>query len=248
MPPRIFSPYEINHLRKHGYVDIDPMTIGEKPVEYLTGHADFCGLDFLVNSSTLIPRIESEKIVQLTIDLINQKGLNHPVIADVGTGSGCLGLSIAYKLNKQQTPYTIYLSDISPEALQITRENTDHLLTSPANIFFQKSYLLADYPHIKFDIIVAKLPYIPSKNLAALPPSVKEFEPVLALDGGSGGVILINRLLRNLPYFLSPQGYAILEFDDTHTLKDFVIPSELKAKTEDDLYGIPRFLIISVKS
>ncbi|PIP85789.1 protein-(glutamine-N5) methyltransferase, release factor-specific, partial [Candidatus Collierbacteria bacterium CG22_combo_CG10-13_8_21_14_all_43_12] len=159
-------------------------SIGEQPVEYVTGHAEFCGLDFLVNPSVLIPRLESEKIVHFAVDYINRQNLAHPAVADIGTGSGCLGLSVAAYLIKQNTPYTIYLSDTSVPALNLAKENAGRILRSPENLFFQESNLLENYPHIKFDIILANLPYIPSNNIATLPESVKDFEPVSALDGG----------------------------------------------------------------
>ncbi len=221
---------------------------GEEPVEYLTGHAQFCGLDFLVNSSTLIPRLESEKIVKLTLDFIEKHELAHPAIADIGTGSGCLGLSLASGLIKRQIPYTIYLSDISLPALQTAEENAQRLIFSPANLFFLESDLFDSYPRIKFDIIVANLPYIPTGNISALPSSVKDFEPIPALDGGSKGTAVINRLLKQLPRFLSSQGMAILEINDTHSVGDFSLPKNLTASIEKDLYGVSRFLIIIPRS
>jgi len=220
-------------------------SLGEKPVEYLTGHAEFCGLDFLVNESTLIPRLESEKIVQLAEQFIANHELTHPTIADVGTGSGCLGLSLAVSLQSKQIPYTIYLSDISPQALEVTKNNASRLLPSTVNLFFERSNLLENFPKIKFDIVLANLPYIPSKNISTLDTSVKNFEPLIALDGGPQGTSLINQLIKTLPLFLSNLGLAIIEIDDTHVLKDFAIPNLFSVKIEQDLFCFPRFLVIS---
>lgn len=248
MSKRILSPQEINHLQKHGFSDIDLGPLGEKPVEYITGHAEFCHLDFLVNESTLIPRLESEKIIQIALDHIANQNIPHPTIADIGTGSGCLGLSLAVALLQKQVPYTIFLSDISSSALNVAKENASRLLPSPANIFFEQSDLLENFPRVKFDILMANLPYIPSKNISSLHASVKNFEPLSALDGGFTGTQLINRLLKDLPRFLSTRGIAILEFDDTHTLQDFALPHSLFARIENDLFGISRFLIVQQKS
>ena len=77
MSKRLFSQLELNHLQKYGFADLDLDSIGEKPVEYITGHAEFCDLDFLVNESTLIPRLESEKIVQIALDHIQNQNLLH---------------------------------------------------------------------------------------------------------------------------------------------------------------------------
>ena len=247
MPTRKFSAQELNHLRRFGSADIDTKTIGEKPVEYVTGHAKFHGLDFLVSPATLIPRIESEKIVDLACNFIKQKEIAHPVIADIGTGSGCLGLTLASLLSKEQIPYTVFLSDSSQEALNIAITNASRLLPSPANLFFEKSDLFETYPKIKFDIVMANLPYIPSKNIPILDSSVKNYEPISALDGGPNGTTLINRLVKILPQFLSPGGIAILEINDTHTSEVFSIPPNLTSKIEKDIFDVPRFLIIGLK-
>jgi len=244
MPKRVLTPLEVNHLKKHGFSDTDP-GLGEKPVEYLTGQAEFCGLDFLVNESTLIPRLESEKIVRLAEQFIAIHDLTHPTIADVGTGSGCLGLSLAVSLQSKQIPYTIYLSDISPQALEVAKNNASRLLPSTVNLFFEQSNLLENFPKIEFDIVLANLPYIPSKNISTLDASVKDFEPLLALDGGPQGTSLINQLIKTLPIFLSDLGLAIIEIDDSHTLRDFSIPNFFSAKIESDVFRVPRFLIIS---
>jgi len=241
---RVFSPYELNQLQKWA-PKIDLESIGEKPVEYVTGHVEFAGLDFLVTKDTLIPRIESEQIVETALRYIDDRDLAHPVIADIGTGSGCLGISLAVKLAKGQIPYTIFLSDISPQALKIADLNAQRLLHSPENIFFLESNLLESFPKIKFDLILANLPYIPTKNVNNLDSSVKDFEPKMALDGGSKGNLFINALLSKLPQFLSRNGQAILEIDDTHTPNSFTIPKSLSATIDNDCFNKPRFLVCS---
>lgn len=247
MPPRQFSPLELNQLQKYDFGGSNLATIGEKPVEYVTGHAEFCGLDFLVNKATLIPRLESEKIVQLAFAYLTSQKISHPIIADVGTGSGCLAISLAAKLVKIDLPYTIYLSDISPKALALSEQNAARLLPSTVNLFFEPSDLFENYPQIAFDLVMANLPYIPSESMASLSPSVKDFEPRSALDGGPKGNLYLNRLLGSLPNFLSKQGLAILETNDTHSVSDFTIPPELDSQIASDLYGVPRFLIVHLK-
>ena len=219
--------------------------LGEKPIEYVTGHAQFLDLDFLVTPDTLIPRLESEQIVIETLQFIDDHELAHPVIADIGTGSGCLGLSLAVKLSKGQIPYSIFLSDISPQAHRVADLNSQRLLHSPENIFFLESNLLENFPKIKFDSILANLPYIPTKNIANLDSSVKDFEPKIALDGGSIGNLYINALLSKLPEFLSKNGQAILEINDTHTIDSFAIPKGVSASIQKDCFDKPRFLICS---
>jgi release factor glutamine methyltransferase len=241
---RKLSSYEQNQL--HWWApNINPETIGEKPVEYVIGHAQFLGLDFQVTPDTLIPRLESEQIVTDALQFVVDHELAHPVIADIGTGSGVLGISLAVLLTKRQTPYSIFLSDISTKALKVADLNTQKLLHSPENIFFLESNLLEAFPKIKFDLILANLPYIPTKNIETLDSSVKDFEPKLALDGGAKGNLFINALLAKLPDFLSKVGQAIFEIDDTHTLDSFTIPKDLAATIKNDCFGKPRFLVCS---
>lgn len=242
---RTLSPYEQNQLRKWAK-DIDLKSLGEKPIEYVTGHAEFCGLDFLVTPDTLIPRLESEQILDLALKYIENKNLAHPTIADVGTGSGCLGLTLASKLSKMNTPYSIFLSDISPLALKVADLNAQRLLYSPENIFFIESNLLESYPQIKFDLILANLPYIPTKNLDGLDTSVKDYEPKIALDGGKEGNLYINALLAKLPHFLSSGGQAIFEIDDSHILASFSLPKNASFSLKNDCNDKPRFLIITL--
>ncbi len=248
MSNRTFSPVEINHLSKYGFSDIDLSSVGEKPVEYVTGHAEFMGLDFHVTQDTLIPRIESEKIVEIVLGFIENHQITHPFIADIGTGSGCLGLSVAVSLLKKQHPYSIFLSDFSQKALKVSRENAANLLSSPANLFFEQSDLLTNYPHVKFDIVIANLPYIPSARILSLDSSVKDFEPTLALDGGTTGTEKINQLLDQVPKFLKEDFLIVLEIDSSHSLTDFHFPVEFHASIEKDLFDQNRFLVIGRKS
>jgi release factor glutamine methyltransferase len=241
---RKLSPYEQNQLNQWS-PRTNPDSIGEKPVEYITGHAEFCSLDFLVTPDTLIPRLESEQIIDLSLKYIEDHSLAHPTIADIGTGSGCLGLTLASKLSKMNTPYSIFLSDISPRALKVADLNAQRLLHSPENLFFIESNLLESYPQIKFDLILANLPYIPSKNINGLASSVKDFEPKLALDGGKEGNLYINALLAKLPQFLSKGGKAIFEIDDTHSFESFAVPKDLTATIEKDCFEKNRFLVCS---
>lgn len=241
---RKLSPYEQNQLRKWA-PDVDPQSIGKKPVEVVTGHAEFLGHDFLVTKDTLIPRIESEQIVTDSLQVIDDQEIAHPTIVDIGTGSGCIGISLALKLAKRQIPYTIFLSDISPQALKIADLNAQRLLHSPENIFFQESNLLDTFPNIKFDLILANLPYIPTKNINKLDPSVKDFEPISALDGGKFGNLFINALLDKLPKFLDKKGKAIFEIDDTHSLESFAFPKEINGIIKNDCFDKPRFLVCS---
>ncbi len=195
------------------------------PDEYVTGTAKFCGRKFFVSPNVLIPRVETEEIIAM-IPSAN-------LIADVGTGSGCLGITLATKFPQA----TVYLSDISKKALVVARKNATREIII-------KSDLLKNYPDIIFDVIVANLPYIPTKRIPRLLAAVRKYEPTMALDGGLKGTTIINRLLSQLPKHLKPTGMAILEIDDTHTLKSFNIPKNFKAEIKKDQFGRNRFLVL----
>lgn len=205
----------------------------EKPQEYKQGFAIFCEQKFFVSSNVLIPRIETEEIVELAIR--HSGRVQNPLIADIGTGSGCLGITLANKFPNA----TVYLSDLDQKALAVAGKNS-------SNQIILKSDLLKNYPKdVFFDIIVANLPYIPTSRIKTLQPSVKDFEPHIALDGGIDGTIIINKLLAQIPSYLKADGFAILEIDDTHTLKSFKIPKNFLGEIKKDKFGRNRFLILN---
>ena len=208
-----------------------------EPQQYKQGFAVFCGRKFLVTPDVLIPRIETEEIVRHCEEFATKQS---SFIADIGTGSGCLGITLSLKLPDS----TVYLSDISEKALVIAKKNnrTD-------NTKFLISSLLNNYPKdLLFDVIVANLPYIPTDRIPTLDSSVKDFEPILALDGGPQGTTIINRLLQQLPRRLKNSGLAILEIDDTHTLQKFQIPNSMIGEVKKDQFNRNRFLLIRNKS
>lgn len=207
------------------------MIADQKPPEYTRGIVVFCGRKFIVNQNVLIPRPETEEIVSLISPI---SPITH--IADIGCGCGCLGIILAEKIPHA----TVYLSDISQKALAVAKQNS-----KTKNVIFLKSNLLSNYPsNLLFDIMVANLPYIPTRRIKTLQSSVRDFEPHLALDGGPDGTIIINRLLTQLPNYLKPKGKAILEIDDTHTLKSFQIPKKLTSSIKKDQFGRNRFLLL----
>ncbi len=202
------------------------------PNEYITGQAKFLDREFIISPAVLIPRIETEEIIRMVSSSLSEP---KSLIADVGTGSGCLGITLAEKYPQS----TVYLSDISDKALAVARKN---IRTN--NVSVLKSDLLTSYPlHLRFDVIVANLPYIPSQRIPHLPASVKNYEPHLALDGGEKGVKIINRLIAELPGHVKKSSLIILEIDDTHSPKDFLDLPGFTKKIRKDAFGRNRFLI-----
>ncbi|XUW99550.1 MAG: peptide chain release factor N(5)-glutamine methyltransferase [Dehalogenimonas sp.] len=177
---------------------IDRLKAGE-PLQYLTGHMEFYGLDFYVNPSVLIPRPETEIMVEKAIEI--GKRYPTPIIADVGSGSGAVAVTLAKHLPESR----VIALDVSNDALEIARRNAArHECTS---IEFIKSDLLKAVPARHFDIICANLPYVPSAESLS-----NSFEPQLALDGGPDGLDIIRRLVHQIAAFDTKPTWLLLEF------------------------------------
>lgn len=260
-PKRKLTPYEQTQLARHNLIDIDITEYGQMPVEYITGRAPFCGHDFLVTKDVLIPREETQELVEKVASVASEKSAKQAstlIIADVGTGSGAVGLSVANKLRKKQIPAEVWCSDISAEAVAVAGKNAEELdlLEAKADVKSVTarlivSNLLSAYPRDwKADILIANLPYIPSERVAYLDESVKSFEPHLALDGGQEGLSLIHSFLHQAEDSLKQDGTIFLEVDHTHNVGE-LIPRDLRstfsAILEKDSFGQPRFATISFK-
>lgn len=177
-----------------------------RPIAYLTGRRDFYGHSFLVNEQVLVPRPESEVILAMLDELIQA---NHPrTVLDVGTGSGCLAISI--KLTHPDL--AVSACDISESALLVARRNAARLLPSGRQIKFYQSDLLSNLPvDSRFDLIVANLPYL-SPGQDGLSPELA-YEPAIALYADDDGLSLIKRLIATAPARLTTGGYLLLEMN-----------------------------------
>lgn len=241
---RSLNSYEYNFLNKHGIKDA--FSYGEMPVEYIVGLAEFFNREFIVSSDVLIPRIETEEIISLVLKSISNNQLFR--IADIGTGSGIIGITLYLELKKLEVKSKIYLSDISLDVLDVTKKNVKKLIGFSENVRILQSDLLYAYPRdIKFDFIIANLPYIPSERIYDLEDSVKNYEPILALDGGEDGMYLIKHLLGQVKEFdyLEKNGKIILEIDDTHDLKTFEeFINDYNVEILKDQFDRNRFVIL----
>lgn len=179
---------------------VERRSLGE-PVSYIIGCREFFGLEFFVDTRVLIPRPESELLVEEAIDF----SLDNPLaaIADIGTGSGAIAVSLATYLPEAR----IYATDISPAALEVAAINCRKHNVAERVILLQ-SDLLNSLP-APVDILIANLPYVRKTDLAGM--SSAKYEPALALDGGEGGLDQIFQLCRQLNGRLRPRGCALLE-------------------------------------
>jgi len=179
---------------------------------YALGHWEFFSLDFDVTPDVLIPRPETELLVEKAIIWLQESTVRR-TIADIGTGSGAIAVSLAVNIPDAD----ILATDISPKALQVAKRNAEKLGASH-HIEFVECDLLPNKSafvnrHLPFDLICANLPYIPTKTLSQLP--VFGREPTIALDGGTDGLDLFRRLLKVAPDWLAPNALILLEIEAT---------------------------------
>ena len=189
-----------------------------QPIAYLTGRRDFYGHSFLVNEQVLVPRPESEVILAILDELAQDHHLR--TVLDVGTGSGCLAISV--KLTHPDL--TVSACDISESALLVARRNAARLLPSGRQIKFYQSDLLSNLPvNSRFDLIVANLPYL-SPGQDGLSPELA-YEPATALYADDDGLSLIKQLITTAPARLTPGGYLLLEMntDRVETVASYAI-------------------------
>jgi release factor glutamine methyltransferase len=176
-----------------------------EPLQHLLGTVEFCGHELICDHRALVPRPETERLVEL---LGERLAAQPPIkVLDVGTGSGCIGLSLARMWTKPETEFT--LVDVSEDALELARLNASRLGLAGQSVRFIRSDLFekVDGP---FDLIVANLPYIPSGEIASLSMEVRR-DPLNALDGGPDGLVIIARLLTEAGKRLSPGAWVALE-------------------------------------
>lgn len=244
---RKLSPYEKTHLHRFGKADVNIDDYGEMPVEYITGQVEFGGQIFTINKDVLIPRVETEEFVNLALEKIAKNKNQELVIADVGCGSGAIGISVWKHLPPQKAK--LYLSDISKAAIAVTKININQLIDEKKNMQLLQSDLLESYPEgIKFDLIMANLPYIPSARVAILEDSVKEYEPHLALDGGEDGLKYIKKMVKQAQDKLNPGGVILMEVDYTHDetyLNKKLNLGNMTLKTKRDQFERMRFAVIT---
>jgi len=185
------------------------------PAQYIAGHQEFWGLDLIVSPAVLIPRPETEHVVETVLELAKPKLVERraspPVrIVDVGTGSGAIALALAKELPSAE----IHATDISPDALEVARANAArHELTS--RVKFHHADLLNGLPHEKFDFVVSNPPYVGQSEEDSVQLEVRKFEPRNAVFAGPTGLEVIERLIPQAQTVLTPGGWLVFEISGT---------------------------------
>jgi len=182
------------------FEDMVARRASREPLQHITGSAEFHGLEFRVTRGALVPRPETEVLLDRFVAALRP---DPGLLLDVGTGSGVLAVSLALRYPGA----TVVATDVSSEALALASENAR---LHSVRVLFSKTDLL-DGLDARFDGVVANLPYIPQKDIAKTQPEVRLHDPLVALDGGPDGLSLIRRLVADAPRCLAPGGVLALE-------------------------------------
>lgn len=206
------------------------------PLAYLTGHREFWSLDLTVSPATLIPRPDSETIVEAAL----REAPDPRLVLDLGTGSGCLLLAV---LHERPNAFGIGI-DQSAEALAVARFNAARCGLSGRATFVRGDW--AEAIEGQFDLILSNPPYIPASDIPGLMPEVSLHEPLSALDGGADGLDAYRRIIPSLPRLLSPSGRAVLEIGigQSEAVSALAAGAGLDATCDADLAGIPRAVVL----
>ena len=216
------------------------------PIAYLTGHKEFMSIDFEVNEKVLIPRPETEILVEAVLSRMLSGQPNREWVAiDIGTGCGNIAVTLAKNQNIR-----IYASDISEDALNISMRNAKNRRVEKS-IRFLCGDLFKAFNGLnldrRIDFIVSNPPYVSSADFEKLPIDIKQFEPRIALDGGSRGMDFYPELIKGAEGFLKPHGFLIMEigYGQVEEIKKLVSSSKafLEPKTVMDYGGIERVVI-----
>ena len=255
---------ELNLEEQSNYDDAIAQRATGMPSQYITGHQEFWGLDFVVTPAVLIPRPETEHLVETVLAIIreqDQQLANELKVVDVGTGSGCVALSLATELPFAQ----IYATDVSEQALEIARANAVRLQLANRVRFLHRDVLKAvvgrsdrgpstradvaageNEPEFRdFDVVVSNPPYVAYSEADKVQRSVKEFEPQAAVFAGEHGLDIISRLIAEAHAALRSGGWLAMEIG--YSMRDAVV--ELlspvlwdEVRVVPDLQGIPRVI------
>jgi release factor glutamine methyltransferase len=205
-PERALAPKQA-----HTYAELVARRAAGEPVAYLTGHRAFMGLDFLTDRRALIPRPETELLVEGALGVLRMRlereHVRAPLVADIGTGSGAIAVSVAALAPRLPL---IYATDVSPEALSLAGENAVRLGVAP-RVRLLLGDLLDPLPG-PVDLLLANLPYVAQRDAATVPESVARFEPSLALYGAEDGLGHLRRFFAQAPAHLRPGGVILAEF------------------------------------
>ena len=216
---------------------VDRRASGE-PLQYITGAQDFFGREFRVTPDVLIPRPETELLVEAAIELC--RDIPEPFICDVGTGSGCIAVTLLCELRNARAVAV----DVSQAALEVAKLNAgSHSVLDRIEFAISDCFDALDAGKYQFDMVVSNPPYVSAEMMAGLQREVRDHEPLVALSPGADGLSVIRRLMVEAPEFLKDDGYLVIEigFDQSEAVKALV---DDDVEIRPDLQSIPRIVIL----
>lgn len=236
--------YELSGEEQNKFQNYLNRRANREPFQYITNCQEFYGLDFFVAPGVLIPRPETELIVENAIEILSE--LENPRFCEIGAGSGCISISILHEI---KTATAIGL-DVSRTALEITRKNavkhkvSDRLQTRISDIF-------KNCENETFDLIVSNPPYIAAEDMAALQREVRDYEPLVALTDGGSGFEIVEKIILDSPEFLKSSGFLLMEIGSNQAQKAsamFDMKKWRKLEILPDSQGIPRTIKAQIRT
>ena len=210
------------------------------PAQYITGHQEFWGMDFIVSPAVLIPRPETEHVIEAVLACVRRAPSSADLrIVDVGTGSGCIALALAKELSQAE----IHAIDISPAALEIAHANRARLQLE-SRVQFHEGDLLAGVEKNSFDFVVSNPPYVGESEEDSVQLDVRKFEPRNAVFAGSTGLEVIVRLIPQASEVLRPSGWLVMEISGAiATRVRELLAGWNNVQIKNDLQGIERVVV-----
>lgn len=205
------------------YRNLIKRRVANEPVAYITGEKSFFEFDFKVNRNVLIPRPDTEVLIETILKKFHNRKDENLKILDLGTGSGAIAISLKHIFKNA----SVFAVDVSFDAAAVAKNNSEINLGENKVFFLNSSWFSALKEKVSFDIIVSNPPYIPTKDVDELEPGVKFFEPVLALDGGNDGFDCYRRILSDSGLYLKDTGSLFFEigFDQKEQMEDLAASS-----------------------
>jgi len=213
-----------------------------EPVQYITGHREFWSLDFEVTPDVLIPRPETEVLVEIAIKYLKERRFRR--VVDIGTGAGVIAVALAHEIDG----ISVLATDISSSAINVARRNAVKHGVADRIRFIVMNLFESLLPDVKFDVIVSNPPYVSSEEYRKLDREIKNFEPPIALLGGADGLDVVRRLIVQGMSHLTTGGFLFIEigYGQAEAVRDFVsgLGQEVSINIFDDYAHIPRVVCI----
>lgn len=237
--------YALSAKEAEQYAEMVARRVNAEPVAYLVGRREFYGLDLTVDRRVLIPRPETELLVDAVLDHIELRQAPTVTVADVGTGSGAIALAVAANCPTAR----VYATDVSAGALAVAAANVARL-DSRRQVALLEGDLLAPLPEC-VDIVAANLPYIAVSEYFGLMADVRDYEPRLALEAGPHGLDVITRLLQQVPAHVNPGAAIFLEIgrgqgEAVTQLAAALLPQARQITVHQDYHGLDRLVVVGL--